>query len=247
MEFLENVVEGENEFFEWFYFLSLALVLAFGTITTTGTVLQTDKPVVSVVSCSMYPEYHRGDILVVQGQKFGDIETGDVIVYSVPDRADLSVNGEKHILEKNSPMYNSSTMTAAGEVKLIEVKPDLEAGQDGNVDDEVVLEVDGEVVKLEEGSSAEEVKVEKAVAMPIPVVHRVVEKQDSYLETKGDNNRKKLDFESDVRPFQIHGTAALRIPRLGIVKLLAMDLVGFQAGDPPGINSSYFCGRSGLR
>lgn len=147
----EKVTESRE--FSEFYFFAIALVLAFGTLQTTGTVFDTDKPVVTVVSCSMYPEYDVGDILVVKGQSYESIERGDIVVYRTQE-------------------------------------------------------------------------------MDIPVVHRVIEKNSDYLETQGDNNQGQLEFERNVTPDQIHGTAAFKIPRVGMVKLLAMDLLGFN-GDAP--------------
>ncbi|MFB6291971.1 MAG: signal peptidase I [Candidatus Nanohaloarchaea archaeon] len=149
----------ESRVFDEFYFFAIALILAFGVIQTTGTALNTDQPVVSVVSCSMYPQLHVGDILLVDGENYEDIEEGEIIVYSTPE-------------------------------------------------------------------------------MDIPVVHRVVEKNPEYLETRGDNNRAQLSFEKRVEPEQIHGTMLFKIPRIGGLKILAMDLVGF-SGDKPFVIDSY--------
>ncbi|MFB6100575.1 MAG: signal peptidase I [Candidatus Nanohalobium sp.] len=241
MEFFENIMDGESELFEWFYFLSLALILAFGTIKTTGTVLQTDKPVVSVVSCSMYPEYQKGDILVVDGMDYSEIEEGDVVIYRVPDRIDFTLNGESYTLEKNSPMYNTSVETSVGTVQLLEAEANLKTGND-----RALLSIEGEKVTVTDGGSVSvngaRLKVERISAMPIPVVHRVISKSEDHLETKGDANSGQLDFESSVRPFQIHGTTMFKIPRVGAVKLLAMDLIGFQPGNAPVvIENSYSC------
>lgn len=237
MDFLDDIREGENEAFEWFYFLALALILAFGTITTTGTVLNTDKPVVSVVSCSMYPEYHKGDILIVNGQDYSDIEVDDVVIYRVPDRIDFSIGGEEYTLEKDSPINDESIETSIGSIELVDVQADLNNGNDV-----AVLSVNGERTTVQDGEtlsvSGTEMEVERISSMPIPVVHRVIEKGESSLQTKGDANNAQLDFESDVRPFQIHGTTAFKIPRLGVVKILAMDLVGFQ-GDKPLVIDRY--------
>jgi len=150
-KFWEKLTDSRE--FDEFYFFAVALILAFGTLQTTGTILETDKPVVTVVSCSMYPEYDVGDILVVQGQEYEEVERGDVVVYRTEE-------------------------------------------------------------------------------MNIPVVHRVIEKNSEYLETQGDNNRGQLEFEKNVSPDQIHGTTAFKIPKIGLVKLLAMDLTGF-SGDAP--------------
>lgn len=151
----------QSRSFDEFYFFAVALILAFGTLQFTGTVLETDKPVVSVVSCSMYPELHVGDILVVQGTDFERIEEGEIIVYSTPE-------------------------------------------------------------------------------MQIPVVHRVTEKHGSYLETRGDNNPSQLEFEKNVTEDQIRGEVIFRIPRIGGLKLLAMDLAGMNGPqDTPVIIDSY--------
>lgn len=152
-----------SRFYEEFYFIAIALILAFGVIQTTGTVLDTDKPVVTVVSCSMYPEYHVGDVIMVRGQDFEDITEGDVIVF-----------------DAESPDVN------------------------------------------------------------IPVIHRVVVKEDEMLETRGDNTRGQSDFEKNIRPEQVHGVAFLKIPRVGLLKLLAMDITGL-SGQPFVIDSIPAC------
>jgi signal peptidase I len=236
MGFLEDLWSGENEIFEWFYFLALALILAFGTISTAGTLLDTERPVVSVFSCSMYPEYQRGDILLVKGTDFSDIEVEDVIVYKVPDRVDFSVSGESYTLEKDSPQFNTSVQTSVGEVRLLDVFPNL----GDNSKDDINLSIGGEKVSFDEESGVEKrgVTVDQAYAMPIPVVHRVVEKKEDSLETRGDYNPGQIDFESNIRPFQVHGKAFFKVPLVGAVKILAMDFVGFQ-GDRPFVFDVY--------
>jgi signal peptidase I len=152
--------------FREFYFLAIALILAFGIIQTTGVVLDTDKPVVTVVSCSMYPEYNVGDIILVQGEEFEDIKEGDVIVY-----------------DAESPEVN------------------------------------------------------------IPIIHRVILKTDDHVETKGDNTRGQHEFEKNIKPDQIHGKAAFSIPRIGLVKILAMDLAGYSGDRPLVIDNTPSCQR----
>ena len=239
MKLLEKIRDGKLEGFEWFYFLALALILAFGTIQTTGTTLETDRPVVSVISCSMYPEYHVGDILIVQGQEFKDIKTGDIVIYKVPDRIDFSVNDESYTLEEDSPDYNTSVETSIGEVELLEVDPDLRNGND-----RALLRIDGERVTVSEnGENSARISVERISGQPVPIVHRVIEKESDSVQTKGDANNRQLDFESDVRPFQIYGTTMFKIPRVGAIKLVAMDLVGFNGDKPLALDNTRTCGR----
>lgn len=244
MSLLENWQNlKERNSFREFYFLSIALILALGTLQTSGTVLQTDKPVVSVVSCSMYPGpgeegLYKGDILVVEGSPWQEISTGDTIVYDVPDRIELSIGAQDYVMEKNSSNDRPSVSTPAGEVKLIEAQRD----QNDNRLDEALISVDGDRHTVEEENSYDikgySVKVNEISAMPIPVVHRVVKKNKDHLETKGINNPGQLDFEKNVKPDQVHGKVFLTIPRVGLIKILAMDLVGFN-GDRPLVLDSY--------
>lgn len=238
MSLLQKIKNGEIESFEWFYFLALALILAFGTIQTTGTTLNTERPVVSVISCSMYPAYNVGDILIVNGQEYEDIEVGDVAIYNVPNRVDFSVDGKNYKLEKDSPYHNTSVNTSIGEVRLLEVQPDLTNGND-----KALLELNGEriVGSEKDGFESSNLQVQRISGHPYPIVHRVVDKNAERLETKGDNNSGQLDFEKDVRPFQIYGTTAFKIPRVGAVKLLIMDLVGFNGDKPLVIDNMNRC------
>ncbi|MFB6145253.1 MAG: signal peptidase I [Candidatus Nanohaloarchaea archaeon] len=142
--------------FNEFYFLAIALVLAFGILATTGTALKTDKPVVTVISCSMYPTLDVGDVLLVRGEKFDNIHKGGIIVYDAPQ------------LQRD-----------------------------------------------------------------VPVVHRIIRTHPDYVETQGDNVPIQQSFEKHITPEQIHGVVAFDIPKIGIVKLLAMDLVGIGPDNRP--------------
>ncbi len=225
----------EKESFREVYFLTIALILAFGVLQTTGSVLETEKPVVSVVSCSMYPELHVGDILVVKGTEFSQIEEGDVIVYTV-QRAELAIEGGNYTLTK----YNggNAVETPVGEARVVTVLTDPETGEAV----EAVVEIDGQRTRLREGGSymvdGKKVTVKDVVGMDIPVVHRVVGKDADSLETRGDNNVAQLDFEKDVKPEQVHGRVLFSIPRIGGLKILVMDLVGF-GGDRPLVVDAY--------
>lgn len=231
----------ERKAFRDTYFLAIALILAFGTLQTTGTALNTEQPVVSVVSCSMYPGpgeegLHKGDILIVKGTSFEQIDEGDTIVYNVPDRVDFSIAGQDYSLVRNESDTRPSVDTPVGKVSLVKAqrvsdnvdRAQLEVGGDT----EVVTENNGYVF---EGINVDVTRID---SMPIPVVHRVVKKHSSTLETKGINNPSQLEFEQDVRPEQIHGRVSGVIPRVGLLKILAMDFVGFN-GDRPFVFDRY--------
>lgn len=62
-------------------FVGIALLLAFGIYQTVGTALGTNVPVVAVTSPSMEPTLERGDMVLVKGVPFSEIEEGDIIVF----------------------------------------------------------------------------------------------------------------------------------------------------------------------
>ncbi|MDY6776653.1 MAG: signal peptidase I [Candidatus Nanohaloarchaea archaeon] len=127
-------------------FLAVALLLAYGLYQTAGAALDTQVPMVAVTSGSMEPTLHRGDMVVVHGEDFGDIDVGEIVVYRV-----------------------------------------------------------GEI--------------------PVPVIHRVVEKNSTALETKGDALERQHPFEKHVTPDQIMGAALFTIPKIGYVKLVPTCLL----------------------
>ena len=55
------------------------------------------------------------------------------------------------------------------------------------------------------------------------VIHRIVEKKDNYVETKGDANIGQINFEKDIKPEQIKGIAIARLPYLGWIKLFFVE------------------------
>ena len=217
----------EHESLREAYFLTVALILAFGMLQTTGTAMNTDRPVVSVVSCSMYPTIGVGDIILVQGKSYENINEGDVLVFKVKE-VNVTVGEEEYYIRD----YGDGTVdTAAGNISISAIIQDT-AGQAVGA----VIDVDGEQVRLIEGEAAEingeRVQMEEAVGGNIPVIHRVVEKNDDYVETKGDNNRDQLQFEKRIQKDQIHGVEVFKIPKVGGLKLLVMDILGY-SGDQP--------------
>lgn len=222
------MTEDESVFLKEGYFIILALVLAFGILQFSGTVMNTEKPVVSVISCSMYPEYDRGDVLTVNGVDFNQIEEDDVIVYQVPLEVEIELDGERFkVTEKAST-------TPIGASKVLAVQ-----------ENQALLEIDGERLRIRKSGSytvsGESITVREVSGMDTPVVHRVIHKGNESLETKGDNNPQQLEFEKDIRPEQVHGKVFFRIPKVGAVKLIAMDLVGL-TGRPFVIDSYRSCG-----
>ena len=230
----------ENEILRNAYFLVIALLLAFGTLQFAGTALSTEKPVVSVVSCSMYPQYNVGDILFVQGQQFENINEGDVIVYDVRNEAQVAIGGERFNFTATKENPQPSQNTPIGEVKLLQVNSDM-----SETATSALFEINGETHRVTEGQSfsiqGESVVFNSLSGMEIPVVHRVTVKEDTHVETKGDNNLHQLDFEKNVTADQIHGKVFFRVPLLGNVKILTMDYLGLTGGQPFLIDTTPSC------
>ncbi len=60
---------------------------------------------------------------------------------------------------------------------------------------------------------------------PDPIIHRVISKTDNFFKTKGDNNCESGDFEQQIPGERVLGKAVWRVPVLGWVKILAVDLL----------------------
>ncbi len=207
------VQDNESVILKEGYFIVLALILAFGILQFSGTVLGTDRPVVSVVSCSMYPEYDRGDVLGVKGADFEDLQEDDVIVFQVPFQAELEINDERFNIS------GETSNTPLGTVKVISVQ-----------NNQALLEVDGDHLQVQDGGSytvsGQQMIVRDISGMQTPIVHRIISKDENSVATKGDNNPEQLEFEKDIRPENIHGRVLFIIPTIGMVKLAPMDFMG---------------------
>ena len=242
----------ESRFLDESYFLILSIVLAFGILQTMGAGLGTEKPVVTVISTSMCPALQVGDILVVQNQSYEDLEENDIIVYDVPDRAEFTVNGESYTLEASEESPSEVVETGIGSVQLVDVRPSTS----DRSRDSAVFRINGEIPEtngqdsvLVEGHSYDfsggTMNVDYLTDLPqgnVPIVHRVIEKNDDYVETMGDSNPGQLEFEDSIRPDQIHGTVAFEIPRIGLVKILLMDFVGYSGDQPFVFDNTPSCG-----
>ena len=60
-----------------------------------------------------------------------------------------------------------------------------------------------------------------------PIIHRVVDMQDNYITTKGDNVVYVQSFEKQISKENILGKAIIRIPYLGWIKIKAVDLLNW--------------------
>lgn len=93
-----KIISQVREQFEKEGLLSDILWVLVGIITALaiynglGLILSTEKPMVTVISYSMYPTLTRGDMLVLKGADPKDIAVGDIIVYNYPLKNKLIVH-----------------------------------------------------------------------------------------------------------------------------------------------------------
>lgn len=66
----------------------------------------------------------------------------------------------------------------------------------------------------------EDIIVYQPREMPVPIIHRVVSKNATALQTRGDSNVRQYGFEKYVTPDEVLGTSMLAIPYIGYVKLV---------------------------
>lgn len=59
-----------------------------------------------------------------------------------------------------------------------------------------------------------------------PIIHRIVEIKNGVIETKGDNNNAQLPMEKTIEEDAVIGKAVFRIPKLGWLKLVFVELFG---------------------
>ncbi len=76
----------KKEIIETGKYVLLGLVLAFVINQGLGYALETEKPVMAVVSNSMVPTFYKGDLVVVKGVDPRELEVDDIVIYHNPRR-----------------------------------------------------------------------------------------------------------------------------------------------------------------
>ena len=75
--------------------------------------------------------------------------------------------------------------------------------------------------KLKQG----DVLVFAAPLQPEPIIHRIIATENGAYKTKGDNNCNIIGFEEIIQPERTLGKAVLRIPYLGWIKIIFVELL----------------------
>ncbi len=58
-----------------------------------------------------------------------------------------------------------------------------------------------------------------------PIIHRIISIDNKIIETKGDNNLDQLSIEKSISEENIIGKAIFRIPKLGWIKLIFVEII----------------------
>ncbi len=74
-------MDWKKETRETVLYIFIGLVVAYALNTGLGYALDTQKPVMAVVSGSMEPTFYKGDLIVSKGVPATSLNVGDVIVY----------------------------------------------------------------------------------------------------------------------------------------------------------------------
>ena len=199
----------ENSALSWIVNVVLAFVIIkFLVYPGLGFVLQTENPVVAVVSCSME---HRST----------DCGAGAAYrICSVPFPGEASVNfddywnlcgdwyGNRSISKTDFSGFSFSGGFNKGDLIILKGKKPADI-------------VPGDVIVFQGPE-------------PDPIIHRVVSKEQTggkyFFSTKGDHNSGQLPYEKSISESQIIGKASVRIPFLGNVKLVFTSLIGALRG-----------------
>ncbi len=209
---------------EWIIYAVFSLLFAFALYTGLGFVLGTPTPLVIVISGSMEPLYHRGDVVILHGES---IETMNLPSAELP-RPSL----RNTLLRDIAFVEPDVRQTPGATAKFVNL---LDTNQ------QIPVEKTGPVVVYTSTCNQ-------------PIVHRAIVKLKAadgwYVLTKGDSERNRT-LDTDCGPYpaellyptcnlrqqacitfypvpqdQISGSALFHVPLVGCLKLWVLDDLG---------------------
>lgn len=108
---MPKINPGGNELLSWVVYIFAAFFFAWAIYTGLGLVLGTGSPMMIVVSSSMEPLYHRGDILVLQG-------TGSEGIEALEVKLPLEQLSESEFESFANPIYSQGTQNSIDSIKF---------------------------------------------------------------------------------------------------------------------------------
>lgn len=205
----------KSEAVDWGIYLLSAFVFAWAIYSAFGLALGTTSPFVIVMSGSMEPLYHRGDVIILQGTSFGSLNAPEVTLQQSLDQTPFdSFATPNYTQTPNGPLIESIEFNNGQTTQI------TQAGSIIVYNSPNIHNADG------------------------PIIHRLVSKisaQDGkFFLTKGDSvNNSTVDQdcgrviygspEKDcimlypIKESEIDGKALFQIPVIGCVKLWLFD------------------------
>ena len=223
---MPKVNPGGNREIEWVVYLASAFVFAWVFYNAIGLALGTSSPMIIVLSGSMEPLYHRGDVLLLQ-----HVSPEGIIVPSA------EVAGYGSLEKVGLLVYAQTFCEANASPGLVECRQYVKAHETGEIDPRgfVVKEVLVGETKLQVTKDGP-VVVYNSNTLGIPIVHRAVAKLHApdgwYVLTKGDSLMNPvLDQEAGISDgaipvSELQGKGIASIPLLGCFKLWLIDDLG---------------------
>lgn len=204
-----------EEAVDWGIYLASAFFFALVIFSAAGFFLNTDSPMMIVVSGSMEPALHRGDVVILQGASADELRGKEVVL-------DLPTLRETELVEFAQPVY---------------------AMENGIYTTKKIRFFDGQEIEIDKTADTivyySQWKNEPIIHR---IVAKVKVQDGTYLLTKGDNKEKNTAIDQDcgriiigipqkencisrypIKAEDIEGRAIFLIPVVGYAKLLIFD------------------------
>lgn len=85
--------EKNNALLETVLYIAIVIGVAFGTPKFLVYILETEYPIASITSNSMWPVLERGDVVFIKGVEKSQLRVGDIIVFRNSGKIDKSNSG----------------------------------------------------------------------------------------------------------------------------------------------------------
>ncbi len=208
------------------FFLLLALLLAYGTYQTAGVVLNTDIPVVAVVSNSMSHQLEKD--CVVQDRSGSCLQYSNnwnICGNTVNTHQSLNFTQYWHYCKGSFKNVNiSKTQFKNFPVSHGFQRGDLLIirGADRYTEGDVIVYTLPSTMQTDESGCQTFARGLRQRGIG-KVVHRIVEKTDSGFRTKGDHNQPIDDCTLQKKHFS--GEVAFVVPKVGYLKVLPAEIL----------------------
>ena len=220
---LWNFIWNDNSIWSWIVNIILAFVIIkFIVYPGLGFLLSTTHPIVAVVSGSMEHKtvnpclaYDTTNPSVCIGK---DTSSYEICGYAFGQKQKVSFD---FFWDTCGAWYIKNNITKS-DFSIMSFKNGFNKGD----------------IMILFGTKPEKIKIGDIIVftgyMQEPIIHRVVKITESdgsyYFQTKGDHNKDSYSFEQDISEDKYIGRAVIRVPLLGYVKIIAVELLNLVRG-----------------